>query len=70
MALTYTEQLDEIQARITIILGGVQSFSIKDRAQANADLSVLFDERKRLEPLAAREARAQTGSRVRYIEVG
>lgn len=51
-ALTYEEQLSEVQTAITAILGGAQSYSIADRTVTKANISWLFRERRRLMQLA------------------
>jgi len=53
---TYSEQLVEVQTAITAILTGAQAYSVAGRSLTRADLKALLDERKRLEPLAARES--------------
>jgi len=68
MAKTYQEKLDEIETAITEVLTKGQSFQHgtgdgNDRTLTRANLVHLRDERARLEPLAAREARG--GMRVR-----
>lgn len=62
--MTYTEELAQVQAAITAILERGQSYTIKDRQLTRANLAELLAERKRLQPLVAREARG--GVRMRY----
>lgn len=57
---TYTEQLAEVNAAITKVMGG-QEVQAGDRRVRRADLAQLLAERKRLEPLALREAAGRTG---------
>lgn len=52
---TYNEQLEEVQTAITQILTGGQSYSIGGRSLTRADLPTLFEEKKRLIPMADRE---------------
>lgn len=40
---TYAEQLAEVQAAITKIVEGGQSYTIKDRSYTRADLAVLYE---------------------------
>ena len=47
--MTIQEQLDQINAAISAILGGAQEYSIGSRRLRRANLQVLFQERKRLE---------------------
>lgn len=61
---TYREQLAEIEAAIAAVLDRGQEYRIKDRWLTRADARWLFEERARLTPLAAREARGG-GIRVR-----
>lgn len=66
--ITYTVQLEQVQAAITAILGGAQSHSIKDRSYTLADLQTLFDAQTRLMPLATAEGRTGgSGIRVRQV---
>lgn len=60
----YAAQLVEVNAAITAILGGAQSYSIAGRSLSRADLGQLLAERRRLEALAARAER-NGGIRVR-----
>lgn len=66
---TYTEQLEEIQAAITAILGGAQSYTVGSRTYERADITPLLKQEERLMPLAAREAAGNTGARVRGVVV-
>lgn len=68
---TYTEQLEEVQTKISAILAptGGQSYSYKDLQKREADLAVLYNQEKRLMALASRESEGRTGARVRYVEV-
>lgn len=54
---TYVEQLAEINAAITAIVQRGQRYRIGDREVWRGDLEWLTAERRRLTPLAAREAR-------------
>lgn len=47
--MTIQEQLDQVNAAITAILGGAQEYSIGSRRLRRPDLHVLFQERRRLE---------------------
>lgn len=47
----YAAQLVEVNAAISAILGGAQSYSIAGRSLSRADLSELLKERRRLEVL-------------------
>jgi hypothetical protein len=69
---TYTQQLEEVQTKITAILTptGSQSYVYKDLQKREADLAVLYAQENRLMPLAQRESAGRTGARVRYVEVG
>lgn len=51
--MTVQEQLDQINAAISAILGGAQEYSIGTRRLRRADLQVLFEERRRLEKALA-----------------
>lgn len=62
---TYAEQLTSVQAAITAIEGGAQSYSIAGRSLTRADLSVLYKREERLRVLADRESRG--GIRVRGV---
>jgi hypothetical protein len=67
--LTYTEQLEEVQAAITAILTGAQEYSVGSgisRSVKRADLGALQEREKYLRPLAAREGRSG-GIRIRGI---
>lgn len=66
--LTYTAQLEAVQAAIQAILGGAQSHSIKDRSYTLADLQTLADMEKYYMPLARAEARSGgNGIRIRQV---
>lgn len=67
---TYVEQLEEIQAAISSIVGGAQAHSINGRSMTKADLGVLYQMQKEVYPLAMAEQENRTGARVRYVEVG
>lgn len=54
---TDTERLAEVDAAISAVLQRGQRLTIADRELWRADLAALQAERKRLEPLAARERR-------------
>jgi len=64
MPRTYAQQLEDIDAAIAAIETRNQSYSINGRSMTRADLATLYAERRRLQPLAAREARG--GARIRY----
>jgi hypothetical protein len=51
--MTIQEQLDQVNAAISAILGGAQEYNIGTRRLRRADLQVLFEERKRLEKTLA-----------------
>ena len=53
--MTYLEQLASVNGAIKAIEGGAQEYSIGSRRVRRADLSALYAERRRLEPLAAKE---------------
>jgi hypothetical protein len=65
--MSYADELAEVQAAITAILGGAQEYSKGDLSVTKADLKVLMDERRELRILAAKEARGRTGPRTRGI---
>lgn len=58
MAQTLDEQLTSVQAAITAIESGAQSFQIADRTYSRADLSVLY---QREESLLRRIAKQTNG---------
>jgi hypothetical protein len=59
---TATEQLAAVEAAIDDLLAGkVQSYSFAGRQVSRLDIAVLFRERERLTPLAAREAQGTGG---------
>lgn len=61
---TYRQQLEEINTVISsIIAGEIQSYKFAGREVTKFSIDVLFKERSRLEPLAARER--QTGGGIR-----
>jgi hypothetical protein len=66
MAETYTVQLERVQAAIAEIESGCQSYQIKDRQMAKANLETLYKREEKLRVLAAREA-GGGGIRVRGI---
>lgn len=71
---TYAEQLAEVQAAISKVLGS-QAYEIADgtgssRRNQRADLAALEAREKRLIPLAAQEARGRGGRRTRQIAPG
>ena len=53
--MTVQEQLDQVNAAITAILGGAQEYSIGSRRLRRADLGILFEERRRLEAALAEQ---------------
>lgn len=53
---TYTEQLEEVQAAISKILSGGQSYSIAGRSLTYADLPTLYDAEARLRRNIAEES--------------
>lgn len=71
MATDYVAQLAEVNAAITAVATRGQRYRIGDRELWRGDLEWLFSERRRLEPLAFREAQAaadpcgRSGIRVR-----
>lgn len=64
---TYTEQLEEVQAAITAILGGAQSYAIGTRTFERPQLDTLMRMQERLMPLALRETAGVTAIRVRGV---
>lgn len=60
-----TDQLTRVQAMIAKIEGGLQSYSIKDRRAARADLQTLYGREKELLNRVQREASG--GIRVRGV---
>ncbi len=64
---TYTERYEENQAAITAIEAGAQSYEIAGRKQTKANLADLYAQNRYLYPLALRESRGRSGSRVRGI---
>ena len=53
--MTVKEQLDQVNAAISAILGGAQEYSIGSRRLRRADMAVLFKERQRLETALAEQ---------------
>lgn len=53
----YAAQLVEVNAAITAITTGAQSYSIAGRSLSRGDLATLLAERRRLEVLVARATR-------------
>lgn len=57
MALkSYAEMAEEVQAAISAILGGAQSYSIGNRSLTRANLKELLELEKHYRSLASREA--------------
>lgn len=67
--MTYTEQLAEVNAAISNILTAGQQIGRGGANVRQAELSTLFAERERLEPLAAAEAAGTTTPVWRRAEV-
>lgn len=65
MATPYSDQLAEINRAITAVVERGQRYKIGDRELWRPDAEWLFAERRRLEPLAKREASG--GIRVRRV---
>lgn len=66
MAKTYSEQLDEVQAAITKIESGAQSYTgTSGRQLTRADLKTLYDREERLLQKVQRETSG--GIRVRGV---
>lgn len=65
MATNYAAQLAEINSAITAIATHGQRYKIGDRELWRGDLEWLFAERRRLEPLVARETSG--GIRIRRV---
>ena len=65
---TYTQQLEEVQAAITAILTGAQSYNHDGRTLTRADLSTLEEREKRLRPLAERESKSSGKMSIQYVE--
>ncbi len=57
------KQLEEVQAAISVILAGGQSYKVGSRALTRADLSKLYDMKKELEAAAAEETSSALGRR-------
>lgn len=53
---TYTEQLEEVQAAISKILSGGQSYSVMGRSMTYADLPTLYAAEDRLRRKIAEES--------------
>ena len=53
---TYAEQLEEVQAAISAIMTGAQSYSHGRRSTTRGDLKTLLDEEKRLRIMVKRES--------------
>lgn len=62
--LTYTEQLEQVQAAITAVLTKGQSYTIDGRTFTRADLGALQEREQYLMPLAQRETRGGLGIRL------
>jgi hypothetical protein len=58
MAQTLAEQLENVQAAITAIENGAQSYSINDRSYNRGDLKILYAREERLQNRIAREEAA------------
>jgi hypothetical protein len=65
---TYTEQLEEVQAAITAIEGGSQSYTINGRSLERGDLDTLYKREAYLRTQVSRES-AGGGARVRGVTV-
>lgn len=52
---TYSEQLEEVQAAISAIEGGAQSYSIGSRSLSRANLADLYSREKWLRSMVARD---------------
>lgn len=63
MARTTQQQLDDLDAAITAIEGGAQSFTVLGRLYQRGNIRDYYEERDRLERKLEREKRG--GSRVR-----
>ena len=66
-AKTYAQQLEEVETAITAICNGAQAVSIDDITYTKANLKALFDERKRLVPLANMETNETGKHKVGYV---
>ena len=72
---TYAEQLAEVQAAISAVMTGGQSYTIGtgsggQRSKTRANLAELQARERYLKPLADAEARGTTGRRTRQIAPG
>jgi len=56
MAATLAERLTSVEAAISAIEGGAQSFTFMGRTYTRADLKTLYDQQRYLETRVAREA--------------
>jgi len=52
---TYSEQLEEVQAAISAIMTGAQSYGIAGRSVTRGDLTTLLAEEKHLRMMVKRE---------------
>lgn len=52
---TYTEQLEEVQAAISAIMTGSQSYQIAGRSLTRGDLKTLLSEETRLRAMVKRD---------------
>ena len=66
--LTYTEQLESVQAAIAAIEAGAQSMEVSGRKYTKGDLATLYAREERLFPLVKREQKTGGGGiRVRGV---
>lgn len=66
MPKTYSQQLDDVQAAISAIEGGAQSYTgPSGRQVTKADLATLYKREERLQGMVAKESRG--GIRVRGV---
>lgn len=65
---TYTQQLEEVQAAISAILSGAQSYNMDGRSLSRADLDTLARYEARLRPLAERESKSSGKMSIQYVE--
>ena len=71
--LTYTQQLEAVQAAIAAIEGanGAQKYRMPDGQEVTkADLETLYKREERLMVKYQRQQAGRSGPRVRYVEVG
>ncbi len=68
--LTYTAQLESVQAAIAAIESGAQAYTIASRSFTSADLGTLYQRETWLRGKATQEADGRTGRKLRYIEFG